>query len=421
MVQGSAESSHKNLRTRMRPGLGLLLLGLAASLLAGPSLLAAASPPGIALHVKPGDPATLEGFDHFYNMEYDAAIADFEQAIKTHPQDPFAVNHLLEGVLFRELHREGALDAQLYMGKEFLHEKKSAISPEVNKQIDDLIAQATTLSETELKTKPNDLNALYALGVTHGLQATYTALVEKSWFKALHNGLAAYKDHKRILELDPHYSDAKLVVGVYNYVVGSLPWYVKLAAFLVAIHGNKDKGLDLIREAAAGGGEAAVDAKTTLALFLAREKRYKEAAPVARELYQAFPRNFLYGLAAADLERNAGQLAQAAAAYRQLLALSKQGKFHGEHAEFAAFNLGRALQEEKDHLGAAEAYAQVAGFPDADPALARRANLTAGQMFDLAGKRNLAMEKYRQVVSAGDDSPEARTARDLLRHPYRGP
>ncbi|SRR5581483_531533 len=39
---------------------------------------------------RPGDPATRAGFDHFYSLEYDAFIVDFEQAISSHPDDPFA-------------------------------------------------------------------------------------------------------------------------------------------------------------------------------------------------------------------------------------------------------------------------------------------------------------------------------------------
>jgi tetratricopeptide (TPR) repeat protein len=410
-------------KTPAGPGrivLALIALGLAAVSAAAGPLAPRPAQAGVTLNVKPNDPATIQGFEHFYNLEYDAAVQDFEQALQAHPKNPFAVNHLLEAALFGELHREGALDAQLYMGKEFLHAKKVEISPAVAAHINQLIQQASALSEAELRKNPNNLDALYALGVTHGLLATYTALVQKAWFKALRNGLDAYKDHKRILQIDPNYNDAKLVVGIYNYIVGSLPWMVKVPAFLVAIHGSKSKGLQLIRQAADGGGESSVDAKTALALFLAREKRYAEAIPLARQLHQAFPRNFLYGLAAADLMRDAGQLSAAASVYEKLLAQSKQGMFQSEHVEFAAFNLGRTLQQEKNYLAAAEAYAQVASFPITDPALAQHANLAAGQMYDLAGKRDLAVAKYRQVLAGDPDSPEAKTARSLLSRPYRG-
>ena len=47
---------------------------------------------------------------------------------------------------------------------------------------------------------------------------------------------AAYQYHSDLLKLDPAYVDAYLVVGVNNYVVGSLPWYIKALATLTGRH-----------------------------------------------------------------------------------------------------------------------------------------------------------------------------------------
>ena len=62
------------------------------------------------------DAATRKGFDDFYNLEYDKAIREFEVAQQAHPNDPFAVNHTLEAVIFKELFRIGALDTEAYAG-----------------------------------------------------------------------------------------------------------------------------------------------------------------------------------------------------------------------------------------------------------------------------------------------------------------
>ena len=68
--------------------------------------------PVASLKVRPDDVPTREGFEHFYNSDFDSAIQDFEKAQKAHPDDPFAVNHyLLEAVLVREIDREGALNS----------------------------------------------------------------------------------------------------------------------------------------------------------------------------------------------------------------------------------------------------------------------------------------------------------------------
>lgn len=45
----------------------------------------------------------------------------------------------------------------------------------------------------------------------HG--ATYMGIAEKAWFAALRNAVAALHDDERVLELDPKYVDAKVLVG----------------------------------------------------------------------------------------------------------------------------------------------------------------------------------------------------------------
>ena len=69
------------------------------------------------------DANTRKGFDDFYNLEYDKAIHEFEAAQQAHPNDPFAVNHLLAAIVFKELKRIGALDTESYAGDSFLTRK----------------------------------------------------------------------------------------------------------------------------------------------------------------------------------------------------------------------------------------------------------------------------------------------------------
>src|SRR3954463_8499728 len=76
------------------------------------------------VHYHLDDAHTRAGFEHFYNLEYDKAIREFEAALETHPNDPFAVNHLLSGVMFKEMYRIGAMDSELYAKEGFLHSKQ---------------------------------------------------------------------------------------------------------------------------------------------------------------------------------------------------------------------------------------------------------------------------------------------------------
>lgn len=376
--------------------------------------------PGPHFRVQPRDPATVAGFDHFYNMEYKDAVKNFEVALAKYPNSPFAVNHLLEAVLFQELHREGKLDAQLYLSNEFVHMKKVKPNEQAIARVKKLRERAFTLEQALLEKNPNDVNALYAQSVTRGLVAAEEALVGKEWFAALRSGLSAYDDSKRVLQIDPNYNDAKLIVGIYNYVVGSLPWPVKLAALIVTIHGSKSKGLHLIREAADADGEASVDARTTLALFLAREHKYKQALALATWLYTNFPRSFVYGLSEAGLMKSAGQIPRAIEAYHRLIALVKEGKFRHEDVGLAPLNLGNLLRSKQRWLAAAHAYDEVAGMAKSRPDLLAVSQLDAGQMYDRAGDRKLAEQRYREVIGGKSNEELVEQARRWLKRPYDG-
>ena len=263
------------------------------------------NPGSESLAYRPHDPLNLTAFNHFYNLDYDRAVQEFDQVLARHPDDPFAVNHLLTAVLFRELYRMGVLNTGEYANDTFISAPHRAADSKVKQQIQELVARALSLEEKRLSTNPNDLEALYARGVTRAQFSTYTALVEHAWFSALRNAVGARRDHERVLELSPTTVEAKLIVGAHNYVVGSLPWALKGAASVIGLGGNKEKGIQYLRDCAQGSGETSVDAQILLAVFLRREHRYEEALPIARGLIPRFPQDILLALEEGHLLRAA--------------------------------------------------------------------------------------------------------------------
>lgn len=365
------------------------------------------------------DAATRTGFEHFYNLEYDKAIRNFEQVLQEHPDDPFAVNHLLSAVMFREFYRIGALDTELYAKNNFLDKKKYPIDPKAKERIKELMDRALAVCEQRLKNNPNDADALYARGVIRGNRAMYIGLIDKAWFSALRNAVGARRDHEHVLELAPNYADAKLIVGVHNYILGSLPWTVKVAASLFGLGGSKARGLQYLDDDIKANGETSVDAKVALALFLRREERYPEALTLVATLVEAYPRNYLYGLEQALLLNAAGHGSEAITAYRRLLAEGKEGKFPGAHLEMASYGLGEALRGQRDFVSAAGAFEAVKDYPKVDAELQQKADLAAGEMYDLLMKRDIAVKKYQAVIASNGDSPPADLARKRLKQPYR--
>jgi len=371
--------------------------------------------------VGPGehDLSVEAAYEHFYNMEYDRATQDFQKILDKHPDDPSAVNHLLTSVLMHELYRMGAMNSGEYANDSFIGQAHRTADPKVKDEIQQLVGRAENLEEQQLKTDPNSVGALYARGVTRAQSAVYTALVERAWFSALRNAVGARHDHERVLELDPSYLDAKLVVGTHNYVMGSLPWSVKVAVALVGLSGSKEKGLQYLREVAAGNSENATDAKVVLSLFLRREHSYDEARGIMHDLAARYPRNYLFPLEEANLLRASGHDAEAAAAYRKVWQNGREGKFGNLHYEIAAWGLGELLRNQKDYAGAAAAYEQVSQVPSPDPEIQQRANLAAGEMYDLLQKRDLAMKKYEAVLAENGSTPPAEEARRHIREAYR--
>ena len=363
---------------------------------------------------------TASGMDHYYAVEYDAALADLEKAMKLRPGDPFAVNHYLEALLFCQLYRAGALDAGTYMGEGFLKAKPINLDPKVRDQLKQLMDEATRLSEKRLDQNPNDTDALYARGVTRGLRATYLGLIEKSWFPALRSAIGARHDHERVLELDPKYTDAKMVVGIQNYIAGGLPWVVKAAVSVVGLSGSKKTGMAYLQDAATNGKEAIVDARVAYALFLRREKRFDESLKIVRQLTADHPKNILFAFEEANLLKLSGHPDEAIAGLRKILAQGKAGYYVEPHLDAPAMSLGELLREQKQYEEAGQVFEAVRGYRSTERDVKVKASLEAGQMFDLAGQRERAVQNYEEVSALDPGSQEAQKAREFIQNPYHG-
>jgi hypothetical protein len=352
-------------------------------------------------------------------MDYDRSVQEFEKVLARHPNDPAAVNHLLATVLLRELYRMGAMNTGEYANDSFIGQAHRPADAKVKERIKQLVDRAETLEEQELKADPSNVDALYARGVTRAQFSLYTALVERAWFSALRNAVGARHDHERVLELNPNYVDAKLVVGAHNYVVGSLPWSVKAAVAIVGLSGTKEKGLQYLHQVADSAGENSVDAKVVLALFLRREHRYDEARALMHDLAGRYPRDYLFPLEEANLFRSAGHAQEAAAAYRKVWQNGREGKYGSLHYEVSAWTLGELLRSQKDFSGAAAAYELVSQAPNPDAETLQKANLAAGEMYDILQQRDLAVKKYQTVLAESDSTPLAEQARKHIKQAYR--
>ena len=174
-----------------------------------------------------------------------------------------------------------------------------------------------------------------------------------------------------------------------------------------------------MRKVAKSDTETSIDAKVVLSLFLRREHKYDEAIGYMQELSTRYPGNHLFPTEVANLERDAGRLDEAEAEYRKVWQNGREGKYGKLHYEMAAWGLGELLRSKKDLAGAAVTYELVNEAPNPDPDIRQKANLAAGQMYDLMQKRELAMRAYEAVLTGRPDSGQADQARRYLKDAYR--
>ena len=377
-----------------------------------------------AVHTNPLnlDPMVQKAFHRFYQLDYPAAVELFERVHNAHPGDPQATTLLLDAVLFQELYRQDLLDTTFYANDGFLTGKHATEEdPKIRDRILGLADEAIHEADVRLSKSPNDIDALYARGWARSLKCTYLAMVQRGFGGGLRLAMKAKDDHVRVLQLDPDYVDAKLVVGVYEYVVGALPFPFKLLIGFAGITGSKSKGLELLQDAAKRGVTTNVEARTVIALFLRREGKYKEAIEVVRSLKSQYPRDFLFCLEEANLRKDDGEGMAAVEAYRQILTDATKPRYFAEaRLELAYFGLGDALRGQRHYAEAAQAYEEAAWTKGTGLELKVRSLVAGGQCRDLNNERPLAVRDYQQAIDAGPNTSRADTARKYLRSPYKG-
>jgi tetratricopeptide (TPR) repeat protein len=368
------------------------------------------------------DPLVREAYEHFYNLDYPGAVERFERFHAMHPGDPQATAMLLDAEIFRELYRQDLLDTTFYANDGFLTGRHATEEdPKTRDRILGLADEAIREADSRIDHNPNDIDALFARGWVRSLKCTYVAMVERGYGAGFRLATKAKDDEVRVLQLDPEYVDAKLVVGVYEYVVGALPWPFKMLIGFAGITGSKARGLEMLTDDGNRGVITSVEARTTIALFLRREARYKEAIDVVRGLKNQYPHDYLFCLEEANLRKDAGEGMGAVAAYRELLANSaKPGYFAEACLELADFGLGDALRGQRHFGEAAQAYEQAAWTKNVSPELKIRSLLAAGECRDMNGERPIAVKDYQMAIDAGPNTSRADTARKRLRSAYKG-
>ena len=354
----------------------------------------------------------IAGSEALYNLDYETARKHFKEMAVALPNYPAGPQFLADTLLLETLYQWRRLQASLYDSDSFYSKNEDKADPRVVDQFRTWTRQARQLAEARLKVNPSDTDALYFFGATEGLKASFEETVERRHFAALKDGNDAVDRHREVIKLDPSYRDAEMTIGLYDYTVAALPLPVKIAAGVFGHRGSKKRGIAAIERVMREGNWVKDDAKTLLIMLYKREKRFAEAATLARELAAKYPRNYIYRMETAEalvsqsaLERQANHTTttsasenEAFATFETLLRDKALRATTANALDLIHFKYGEALMTAGLYDRAAKEFMASAEVPTAQQGLATMAHLYAARSLDLAGKRNDALSQYRAVL-----------------------
>jgi hypothetical protein len=378
------------------------------------------------------DALRAEGFEALYNLDYEAARRRFRDIAAAFPAHPAGYELLAASLWLKTLNESRRLQASLYNNEGFYKEKDDKVDPKVQAEFRELTRKTEELCEARLKADPKDRDALYYLGAVEGLKAAWGSMVERSFMSAMSNGKDSVNHHRDLIKLDPTYIDAKVTIGMYDYVVGALPPLVKLGATFIGYRGSKKRGIATLEEVARAGRSARDDAKTMLIALLKRERRYREAYNYASELAAKYPRNYLLKMEAADALVSQAEAeratdpeaakkteAEAFAVFDSLLAHAGGPNAPRVPLDLVHYNYGDALLVAGQAERAAKELAAAAAVPGAEASMVTRARLRGAQALDLAGRRDEAVSQYKAVLARPNVYDSHEDAKRGLKEPYR--
>jgi len=342
------------------------------------------------------------------------------QGVSAHPDDPAAHRALASVLWLNMLFQRGAITVDHYLGSFSRTQIEMSKPPaDLDAEFRKHVARAIQIAEARSTAAPRDPQARYDLGAAVGLQASHIATVQGKMFAGFKAARRAYDEHEKVLELDGRRKDAGLVVGTYRYAISTLSLPLRMMAYVVGFGGGRERGIQILQETAAQGGESRTDAMFALVLVHNREKRYDDAMRILEELRRMHPRNRLIVLEAGATALRGGRASQADLLLTEGLAMvarEKRPLMPGEEALWrykrgaarAALNNFEAARADLDAASGAGAQDWVRGRAQAE--LARLA-MRGG---DHAGARAFA-GRAETLCRQGSDPVCVEDARRLMR------
>ena len=217
--------------------------------------------------------AILRGLDDIYNFRWAQAELTFQKLIDKYPDDPRGYHYKSSIYFWYYFSSRNKEDLQKFMDYS-----------------DEAIDKAVAL----LDSNSVDIETLYILGANYSYRAM--AFTQQGKFlDAVWSTKKSESFLNKVIELNPKFHDAYLGLGLYNFAVRQIPRALQWALSLAGMKGDKEKGLDYIKDAMTYGKYSKVEAKYYYSQILTDFfADYSAAAGYMRSLIYKYPDNLLF-------------------------------------------------------------------------------------------------------------------------------
>lgn len=239
------------------------------------------------------DEAALQrAYNRLYNFDFKGAHEILDRQRQLDPKEPLLPATKAAAYLFSELDRLRILELDFFTDDDKVVDRHKLIpDPAIRAKLFQTVDESDKLANARLAANPDDPDALLALCMTTGLVTDYAALIEKRRFGSFSLAKKSHVWAKKLLDLKPPVVDAYMTFGTAEYIVGSLPFFLRWFVHLDNVEGNKKKGIDELELVAKQGKYDGPFARMLLAVIAMREKRSRDAEAILAGLANDYPQN----------------------------------------------------------------------------------------------------------------------------------
>ncbi len=325
----------------------------------------------------------LTGINHLYDLEFDEAEQLFARVVSENPEHPV-------GHFYRAMVTWSRLSVGFWTDQN------------LNEYVE-RIDRTISVARKRIEKNEKDSRSFFYLGGALGFKGRFE-LMQHKWFSSYNLAYDAIQALKNCKNLDPENKDVLLGLGIYDYYTAKLSGVLKFLTYLFLHKGDKDEGLRKLHTAMNEAVYSGLESKSMLIhIYLYLEEDYAKALPLIQDLRAKFRKNMRYpffeGLVYIRQDRESG--------YGEMVDLLRAESLRkGTKADFIIWDNQALYLEATYHLFRGETQQARkkldAILSNADPALdpdmVAFPIVKKGMSYDLDGKRDMAMEFYRQVL-----------------------